>query len=782
MKKLNNSLALIFVLATVLSSCQKGPILQINGNSNYSFNEQGGTQALLFSCNRDWFISSSEPWCSVSPSSGTSNEKGTTVTIKCEPNNTYDNRTCILTVNIEGMAERIIVEQEASDALILSKSSFEISSATQTIEVDVQTNVEYAVTIDSDCENWISRVSTKGLSTNKLIFNVFENTEYNERTGNITISQKNGNLKKQITVRQAQKDGLIINDNHYVVSEEAQTIDIQLTTNIEYDVLPEVEWIKYAGTKALSPSTFTLAIEGNQSTFSRSGNVTIKQTNGGLTGTITVIQQPLPEARTEDATSISFFAASLNGELVVESAQEITEEVWFLYSSQVTTIESLKSSGNKVISTLMDDGRFTKEITGLSIATKYYYVACARVNGRDYFGDVKSFTTTDYNAEVKTEKATAIDYFTGTLNGTLDTQNADELTKTVWFLYGSSCTSLEQLQANGEKVQSTLTEDGHFSATLTELNHSTEYYYVACAKVHEKTFYGDVRSFATSSFSATILTSEAISDKLYTATLNASASFDNVGSFARSAGFLYSDRPSTLDQLIEDGTAVSSEIDLENQFKVTISGLQCGIKYNYVAWVKVYDKVFYGDVHSFISYALPDGAVDMGLSVAWASCNIGAGAPEVVGSLYAWGEVETKDAYEWGNYKWGSPSYLTKYNSDPYVGKVDNLVVLEPEDDIAHMKLGGNWRMPTKEQYQELINNCSWSWMEYNGVMGYTVTSNITGNRLFFPVTESKKGEYWTSSHKLRELSTVLFINEIRYNVDYGSSRCEAKPIRAITD
>ena len=174
----------------------------------------------------------------------------------------------------------------------------------------------------------------------------------------------------------------------------------------------------------------------------------------------------------------------------------------------------------------------------------------------------------------------------------------------------------------------------------------------------------------------------------------------------------------------------------------------------------------------------------MGLSVAWASCNIDALAPEEVGGKYAWGEIETKSEYNWGNYKWGNPynKTITKYNDNNSVGIVDNLMTLLPEDDVAHVKLGNRWRMPTKEEAQELINNCTWVWMEYNGVMGNTVTSNITGNKIFLPATKQSGGEYWTSSHQDWGTAFVLWIKEGGPTAAYGSYRYEAIAIRAVTE
>ena len=678
--------SLIFLILISFTSCQKEPNLRISGEKSHSFSAEGGSYCFSITSNRDWYVSVSEPWCTVSPSSGVASEGKIAVVVTCRPNTEYDVRTCTLYVNIEGAKESITIEQAAAEGLILSQSLYELTSSAQDIEVSIQANVEYTVTIDSQSEKWITRNSTKSLSSNKLSFSVFENTEYDERIGHITIAQKDGNLKGVITIHQAQKDGLIVNTQDYVVSEEAQSISVDVSANVQFEVVPEVEWINYVDTKALKASSIILNVGSNASSFSRTGKVAIRQADGSLSSVINVTQQARPDLKTENATEISFFGAKLNGRLAVESMVEITSDVWFLYSSTASSLEGLKSDGVKVLSSLGDNGTFTKDLSGLSMATKYSYVACAKVNGRDYYGEIKSFTTSSFSANVKTVSAA--------------------------------------------------------------------------------------------------------SDHLYKATLNGSVVFENTGGFSKSAGFLYGEKESvpTLEMLNEAGESANANIDLDNCFSAKLSGLKCGVTYNYVAWVKVHDKVFYGSVESFTSKPLPEGAVDMGLSVAWASCNIGAASPEDFGELYAWGETETKEEYGWATYKWGSPSHLTKYNTDRTVGVVDNKTVLEPEDDAAHVNLGKSWRMPTLDEVKELIDNCTWTWIIYKkGIRGYTVTSNINGNMIFLPTIDKNNTDnwyagYWTSSYDMRELASILWMNGVRHTANYKENRGEGLPIRAVTE
>ena len=127
-------------------------------------------------------------------------------------------------------------------------------------------------------------------------------------------------------------------------------------------------------------------------------------------------------------------------------------------------------------------------------------------------------------------------------------------------------------------------------------------------------------------------------------------------------------------------------------------------------------------------------AVDLGLSVRWASWNVGAIKPNDVGGRYAWGEIETKTNYSWDNYKWssGTSTLLTKYCTSPISGTVDGKVILDAEDDAAQVYWGNGWRMPTRTELTELVNKCTWSNETLDGVSGYRVTGP-NGNSIFFP-------------------------------------------------
>ena len=192
---------------------------------------------------------------------------------------------------------------------------------------------------------------------------------------------------------------------------------------------------------------------------------------------------------------------------------------------------------------------------------------------------------------------------------------------------------------------------------------------------------------------------------------------------------------------------------------------------------------------------LPE-AVDLGLSVKWASFNLGAIKPEEYGDYYAWGETEPKDDYSWSTYKWcnGSVYSLTKYNNSGFYGIVDNRTGLESDDDVAHTKFGGSWRMPTEAEWQELRENCTWTWTVKNEINGRIVTSNTNGASIFLPAAGYRKGisqgdvgsrgNYWSSS--FNTTGTTYFAYSAFFESSIvgieGTMRDTGLPVRPVSD
>ena len=148
-----------------------------------------------------------------------------------------------------------------------------------------------------------------------------------------------------------------------------------------------------------------------------------------------------------------------------------------------------------------------------------------------------------------------------------------------------------------------------------------------------------------------------------------------------------------------------------------------------------------GGTHEYVDLDLPSGTL-------WATCNVGANAPEEYGDYFAWGETQTKSEYNWSTYLYYDGNNVTKYTES------DGLSTLLPEDDAATANWGSDWRMPTQEEFQELYNNTTVTLTTQNGVNGRLFTAS-NGNSLFLPAagyyendnhSNISSGDYWSSS------------------------------------
>ena len=187
-------------------------------------------------------------------------------------------------------------------------------------------------------------------------------------------------------------------------------------------------------------------------------------------------------------------------------------------------------------------------------------------------------------------------------------------------------------------------------------------------------------------------------------------------------------------------------MDADGCFSVERSGLNPGKTYSYRAYATLEGMLYYGDKVSFTTpdLVIPETEyVDLGLGVLWGIKNLGASALYALGDKYAWGETTPKNSFSWSNYLWcDGTNRVTKYNTP------DQLVLL-PEDDAATEALHDGWRIPTVEEWRELMTKCRWDYGEVSNHPGYVVTSleeGFEGQSFFIPVGNSAGVDFWSSS------------------------------------
>lgn len=186
-----------------------------------------------------------------------------------------------------------------------------------------------------------------------------------------------------------------------------------------------------------------------------------------------------------------------------------------------------------------------------------------------------------------------------------------------------------------------------------------------------------------------------------------------------------------------------------------------------------YDEIITGQInnHNYVDLGLPSG-------LKWATCNVGANSPEEFGNYYAWGETQTKDNYYARSAKFSvvdtePPFYetLTKYNTDKKRGPIDGITQLELVDDAARVNWGDSWRTPSKKDFEELINFCTFNLSSFRDVRG-TMVTGPNGNSIFLPRSgymsmgspEISFGRYWSSSLSEKEAiySWYLYLHPIK--------------------
>ena len=170
--------------------------------------------------------------------------------------------------------------------------------------------------------------------------------------------------------------------------------------------------------------------------------------------------------------------------------------------------------------------------------------------------------------------------------------------------------------------------------------------------------------------------------------------------------------------------------------------------------------------------------VDLGLSVKWATCNVGASSPSDYGDYFAWGEISTKSSYTIDNSK--------TYNK--HMGDIAGI----SQYDAASANWGGTWRMPTEKELQELSDQCTWTWTSQGGHSGYRVTSKTNGNSIFLPAAGFRHrkslynvgsyGHYWSAGPYSNTNGCYLYFNSSYVYPQNYSNRAYGFSVRPVSE
>lgn len=454
-----------------------------------------------------------------------------------------------------------------------------------------------------------------------------------------------------------------------------------------------------------------------------------------------------PTVTTDEVSNITQTTAKGGGNVTDDGGTAVTSRgICWSTSHNPTTTSSHATGGTGT-------GSYTVNMTGLTQNTTYYVRAYAINSQGTSYGSEVSFTTSQNVSAptVTTGTVTNVTPTSAKCSGNVTSDGGATVTErgVCWS------TSHNPTTSNSHAYGGTGT--GNFTCDLTGLSPGTIYYVRAYAKNSQGTSYGSEVSFSTTANLPTVTTS-GISNITQTTAIGGGNVTSDGGATVTQRGVCWSTshNPTTSSSHTTDGTGTGS-------FTSSITGLSLNTTYYVRAYATNSAGTAYGSEMSFSTLSGGGGMqyVDLGLpsGLLWATCNVGANAPEEYGQYFAWGETVEKDYYDEINYQhcMGSLNALTKYCYDSsygYNGFTDDLTTLLPEDDAATANWGAGWRIPTQMEWHELLINTTNIWTTRNGVNGRLFTA-LNGNSIFLPAggwfadelyDVDIIGFYWSSS------------------------------------
>ena len=282
-------------ITKVLTVTQKDGDAIILSKDKFDIPEEGGNVTVEVKSNIQYEVSipsQFQNWIKHEPETKAITVKNFTFTIL--ENKEYEKREGYIVFNGNSLKDTVHIYQTAARILILSKDTYNISSAKKSIEVELKSNVNYSISIPSSASDWIKLLETKAIRTDKIYFEIEENTTYDNRSAQVFIKDKNSSLCDTLYINQLQQNALILSQKQYEVLAGGEQISIEVQSNIDYEIIiPKTvqEWIEQMPqSKAFTKSMINLEIKPNTTYDVRSAQVFIKDKNSTLSDTVQVTQ------------------------------------------------------------------------------------------------------------------------------------------------------------------------------------------------------------------------------------------------------------------------------------------------------------------------------------------------------------------------------------------------------------------------------------------------------------------------------------------------------------
>lgn len=305
-----------------------------------------------------------------------------------------------------------------------------------------------------------------------------------------------------------------------------------------------------------------------------------------------------------EATDIGYFSAGINGSATIRDAREVNGKAFFYCSSSVNDVISLRNTERIVAGIITaNDGSFKVLLNNLDPATQYYYMASVEIDGEEFVGQVKSFSTLELPSEsVTTGDIDNLTEKSVSISASFHPQYDNHFV-TMGVLYSmSSSFGLDDC----ERAEAADIQNYTFTVSLEGLSSSKTYYYKAYIQVDENQYqFGEIKSFTTDVVKATVSTFEASDVNKHDCVLHGRLEVSSKAFLSKEVSFYYSKTANSVETMIANGTRKPCSLSSDNTFKASLEELDDDETYYYMAAARVYDKDFYGSIASFKTLAYP---------------------------------------------------------------------------------------------------------------------------------------------------------------------------------
>ena len=413
-----------------------------------------------------------------------------------------------------------------------------------------------------------------------------------------------------------------------------------------------------------------------------------------------------PTVITVSISEVTETTAVTGGNVTSDGGGEVSARGVCWSTSQEPTVEGNHTTDGTGV------GEFVSNLTDLTDNTTYFVRAYATNEQGTSYGEQMSFTTVKHIdlPEVTTIEPAEITSISAVTGGNVISDGGAEVTaKGVCWSTSQNPTISDSFSTDGIGL-------GEYISIINGLTINTTYYVRAYATNAAGTAYGEEFSFTTLCDLPTVITTAITNVDITTAKGGGNVTADG-GAEVTARGLCWATHlePTIEDSFLVEGAGLG-------EFTCDITGLNENTRYYVRAYATNSVGTAYGNVTTLKT--TDDGTiagieyVDLGLSVKWAPFNIGATSPTECGDYFAWGEIETKTEY-------------TEANSLTHGIYMDDIGG-NPQYDAARAIWGSTWRLPSREEIEEIVAECTWEWTSVDGMNGCKITGP-NGNHIFVP-------------------------------------------------